>query len=157
MARILVVDDDPDLRELVEFRLRKTGHTVLSAPDGAGALAIVDERGAPDLAILDVMMPGMDGLELLVALRARDGLAALPAIFLSARILPADIQAGRALGATYLTKPFVAPALISAVTAALAPADPWAPAAPRSAPAPGTAPVAPEAPRASTSQPPPGY
>jgi CheY-like chemotaxis protein len=70
MAQILVVDDDPDLRGLVEFRLRKAGHQVLAAGDGAIALAAVRERDRPDLAILDVAMPGMSGLELLVALRS---------------------------------------------------------------------------------------
>src|SRR5918998_6198427 len=103
MAQILVVDDDPDLRGLVEFRLRKAGHEALAAGDGASALAVVQERGRPDLAVLDVAMPGMSGLELLVALRERPDLRELPAIFLSARILPSDIAAGRALGASYLT------------------------------------------------------
>jgi len=166
MARILVVDDDRDLRRLVDFRLRKAGHQVLTAVDAAHALAIVMTRGAPDLAILDVVMPGMNGLDLLVALRKRDGLARLPAIFLSARILPADIAAGRRLGATYLTKPFVAPALMAAVTAALDPvAEAWVPAKP--APAkPARArrslvldlapPAAPAASRAAKSRPPPG-
>ena len=123
MAHILVVDDDPDIRGLVEFRLRKAGHDVLAASDGAGALAAVADRGRPDLAVLDVAMPGMSGLELLVALRKRADLRQLPAIFLSARILPSDIAAGRALGASYLAKPFVAPALMAAVTTALSPAD----------------------------------
>jgi DNA-binding response OmpR family regulator len=123
MAHILVVDDDPDLRGLVEFRLRKAGHRVLVASDGASALAAVEERGRPDLAVLDVAMPGMNGLRLLVALRERAGLRDLPAVFLSARILPSDIAAGRALGASYLTKPFVAPALMAAVSAAISPAD----------------------------------
>jgi DNA-binding response OmpR family regulator len=122
MAHILVVDDDPDLRGLIEFRLRKAGHEVLVASDGASALAAVDRRGRPDLAVLDVAMPRMNGLELLVALRKRADLRELPAIFLSARILPSDIAAGRALGASYLTKPFVAPALMAAVTTALSPA-----------------------------------
>ncbi|MGH2943736.1 MAG: response regulator transcription factor [Solirubrobacteraceae bacterium] len=162
MSRILVVDDDRDLRGLVEFRLRKAGHQVLSAEDAPTALALVAERGAPDLAILDVMMPGMSGLELLVELRKRDGLADLAAIFLSARILPADIAAGRALGATYLTKPFVAPALMAAVTASLGPDDGWADAgAARAAAPPPAADVtpspAPELSRALTSVPPPGY
>jgi CheY-like chemotaxis protein len=154
MAHILVVDDDPDLRGLVEFRLRKAGHMVLAAGDGPSALMLVDERGAPQLAVLDVAMPRMTGLELLTALRRRDGLAELPAIFLSARILPEDIDAGRALGATYLTKPFVAPALLAAVVASLGPDDPWAVPAEPAVPAVA---VAPRIPRAITSRPPPGF
>jgi CheY-like chemotaxis protein len=77
---------------------------VLAARDGASAFAAVQERGRPDLAVLDVVMPGMSGLELLVALREHTGLQELPAIFLSARILPSDIAVGRGLGASYLTK-----------------------------------------------------
>jgi CheY-like chemotaxis protein len=119
MAQILIADDDPDLRGLVEYRLRKAGHEVLAASDGASALAAVGAHGRPDLAVLDVAMPGMSGLELLAALRTRADLRELPAIFLSARILPSDIAAGRALGASYLTKPFVAPSLMAAVAAAL--------------------------------------
>ena len=158
MAHILVVDDDRDLRSLVDFRLRRAGHQVLTARDGAEALALVQENGAPDLAVLDVMMPGMSGLELLAELRRPAGLEQLPAIFLSARILPADIDAGRRLGATYLTKPFVAPALMAAVTAALGPADAWASRAARTPPpANEWAPPAPAIPRSLTSRPPPGY
>ena len=162
MAHILVIDDDRDLRGLVEFRLRKAGHQVLAAGDAPSALALVDERGRPDLAILDIMMPGMSGLDLLVELRKLEGLEKLPAIFLSARILPDDIAAGRALGATYLTKPFVAPALMAAIEASLGPADPWAaPARPPVTPAPERTddppPPTPLIPREITSRPPPGY
>ena len=162
MAHILVVDDDRDLRGLVDFRLRRAGHQVLTARDAQSALELVRELGRPDLAILDIMMPGMSGLDLLGELRKLEGMEKLPAIFLSARILPEDIAAGRALGATYLTKPFVAPALMAAVEAALSPADPWAAPAPAAGtPAPERAddPPAPTPliPREITSRPPPGY
>ncbi len=119
MARVLVVDDDPDILNLVSFRLRQGGHKVISAGSGEQALAIVEEHGTPEVAVLDVSMPPPDGFELLRLLRARDGAADLPAIFLSARVLPEDIEAGRAMGATYLTKPFVATALINAVEKAV--------------------------------------
>ena len=119
MARVLVVDDNADILHLVSFRLRKAGYEVITAGTGPEALAEAADAGAPDLAVLDVSMPGMDGLELLGHLRARPGLAALPAIFLSARVQAHDIAAGRALGATYLTKPFVGAALLTAVDAAL--------------------------------------
>jgi CheY-like chemotaxis protein len=122
MPRVLIVDDDPNVRELVSIRLRKAGHKVLEAGSAFGALALVEERGAPDVAVLDVSMPGMTGLELLPAMRSLDGVGTLPAIFLSGRVTDADIEAGRALGATYLTKPFSANALTRAVER-LAPAD----------------------------------
>ena len=115
MARILVVDDDPDILSLVVQRLRHCGHVVQGVGEAETAVAFVVERGAPDLLILDVTMPGMDGLELLSRLRADTGVADLPAIFLSGRMRPADIEAGRALGARYLTKPYIANALIAAV------------------------------------------
>lgn len=123
MARILVVDDDEDIRGLVQARLRAAGHLVVAASSGPEALAVVGERGAPDLAVLDVSMPGMTGFDLLGELRARDGMAELPVIFLSAKVQEEDVEAGRALGATYLTKPFVASALLSAVEKALPAAD----------------------------------
>ena len=120
MAKVLVVDDDPDVLQLVSFRLRKAKHKVIAVSGGHEALRVVAERGAPDVAVLDVMMPGLDGLTLLQRLRGLEGLEKLPAIFLSARVQPEDIEAGRALGATYLTKPFVATALLNAIEAALA-------------------------------------
>jgi CheY-like chemotaxis protein len=125
MARILVVDDDPDILNLVAFRLKRHGHNVIAVDSSEDALRVVDERGAPDVAVLDVSMPAPDGFELLGLLRQRETCGELPAIFLSARVLPADIEAGRALGATYLTKPFVATALLNAIDAAIPSADGW--------------------------------
>jgi CheY-like chemotaxis protein len=115
MSRVLVVDDDPNLRQLVTIRLQKAGHRVVAADSAAEALAVVQERGAPDVVVLDVTMPGMTGLELLPALRDLDGCADLPGIFLSGRVQHEDVEAGRALGAIYLTKPFSAVALCRAV------------------------------------------
>lgn len=120
MARILVVDDDPDLLNLVALRLRRHGHEVMTSDSGPDALALVAQQGSPEIAVLDVTMPAMTGLELLVQLRALDGMSELPAIFLSARVQDEDIEAGRSMGALYLTKPFVANALIGAVDRALA-------------------------------------
>jgi CheY-like chemotaxis protein len=120
VPRVLLVEDSEDIQTMVAFRLKKAGHRVLTASSGEEALALVEERGAPDVVVLDVMMPGMTGLELLPELRAKTGHDDLPAIFLSAKILPQDIEAGRALGATYLTKPFVATALLNAVEKACA-------------------------------------
>jgi CheY-like chemotaxis protein len=123
MARVLVVDDDADIRNLVQARLRAAGHAVVSAASGPEALAVVDEKGSPEVAVLDVSMPGMSGPELLHELRSRDGMGSLPVIFLSARVQEEDVEGGRALGAVYLTKPFVATALIAAVEKVVPPRE----------------------------------
>lgn len=115
MARILVVDDDEDIRNLVALRLTAAGHAVLAAEGGPEALAALEGRDAPDAAVLDVTMPEMDGFALLEALRSREATADLPVVFLSARVQDADIARGRAAGAAYLTKPFVASALVTKV------------------------------------------
>lgn len=127
MARVLVVEDDPDIRTLLEVRLRRMGHRVLGAGSGEEALSVMADKGVPDVAVLDVLMPGMSGLDLLAQLRQDSAYSAMPVIFLSGRVEAADIAAGRALGATYLTKPVVLTALSDAIdrsleTAASAPA-----------------------------------
>jgi CheY-like chemotaxis protein len=116
-----VVDDDANTVKIVTFRLQAKGHQVIGATSPQEALTTVATRGHPDVVVLDVSMPGMTGLELLTELRAQDGLSALPAVFLSARVLPEHIEAGRALGASYLTKPFIASALLNAIEEAVAP------------------------------------
>jgi CheY-like chemotaxis protein len=115
MARVLVVDDDPDLLMLVEMQLRRNKHKVATAASGREALDMVESKGCPDVAILDVAMPGMNGLELLRELRSKPGMESMPAVFLSARVGPEDIKAGQALGARYLTKPYVMNALLAAI------------------------------------------
>ena len=123
-APILVVDDDDDIRGLVAMRLKAAGHRVVAVEDGAKALQLVEERGIPEVAVLDVTMPGMDGFELLETLRARSG-RDVQAVFLSARVQDTDIATGRALGATYLTKPFVGSALEAAIKRACEDASGW--------------------------------
>jgi CheY-like chemotaxis protein len=125
MARVLVVEDDQDILHLVEFRLRKGGHKVVAVPGGPQALEVVGERGAPDVVVLDVTMPEMDGFETLQRLRDLEGLEELPAMFLSARVLPEDVERGRAAGATYLTKPFSAVALLNAIERAVPDSGTW--------------------------------
>ena len=125
MARLLVVEDDPDILALVTARCRAAGHKVLSATSGQQALEALGET-PPDVVILDVGLPMMTGFELLTELRKREGMDAVPAIFLSARVQQESIEAGQALGATYLTKPFVASALLTAIDKAMpAPSDTW--------------------------------
>jgi DNA-binding response OmpR family regulator len=115
VARILVVDDDPDVVRLVVRRLQHADHKAHGVHNAADATAFVAEKGTPDIVVLDVDMPEIDGLELLTRLREQTGSAELPAIFLSGRMRPDDIAAGRHLGAVYLTKPFVANALLGAI------------------------------------------
>lgn len=106
MARILVVDDDEDLRELVAVVMGMDGHEVSQATDGVTGLDAA-RTGAPDLVVADWMMPGMTGLEMCAQLRARPELAEVPVLMLSARSAEEDIRAGLAAGVTaYMTKPF---------------------------------------------------
>ncbi len=125
MAKVLVVEDDVDIRALVVARLRGAGHKVIAAANGGEAVAVVTGRGRPDVAVLDIGLPGADGFEVLADLRHATGASDLPAVFLSARVQQADIDRGRSMGAYYLTKPFVASALLSTVERALPKADTW--------------------------------
>ena len=115
MARILVVDDEGDVLKLIQMRLEHEGHKVLGFSSPQKALELVLTGDIPDLVVLDVAMPEISGLEVLRTLRLGFGQKLLPAIFLSALVTPQDIEAGRALGAVYLTKPFVASALLRAI------------------------------------------
>lgn len=109
------MEDDADIRRLVVTRVRAAGHTVLDVGDAESALALVAAHGAPEVAVLDVGLPGMKGTELLVELRKVLDRPDFPAVFLSALVNQEDIEAGRSLGATYLTKPVVASALLAAI------------------------------------------
>jgi len=103
---VLAADDDEDILELVAFRLERSGYTVLRATDGEEALRLALEA-KPDLAVLDVMMPKLDGYELTRRLRADDATRRMPIILLTARSQDADVQAGFDAGADdYLRKPF---------------------------------------------------
>ena len=119
MAKIVVADDDADIRDLVVFKLEQGGHDVVPVGDGAAAVeACRAER--PDLAVLDVMMPGMSGVDVCRELRADADLAGIPVILLTARAQPADIEQGFNVGADdYVVKPFSPRELASRVTAVL--------------------------------------
>ena len=105
-ARVLVVDDDPVIQKLLKVNFEMEGYEVLSAADGAEGLDQA-KSGNPDVIILDVMMPKMNGLEVLAALKADPDLDAIPVILLSAKAQAGDVQAGLDRGANaYVTKPF---------------------------------------------------
>lgn len=120
MARILVADDDVDIRELVAFKLTSLGHDVVAVGDGAAAIQACREQ-SPDLAVLDVMMPGMSGLDAVRLIRAETHLAHLPVILLTARAQESDVETGFDSGADdYITKPFSPRELAHRVAALLA-------------------------------------
>ena len=116
---VLVADDDPDILALVRFRLERDGYEVLSAPDGETALDLAMAR-TPDLAVLDVMMPRLDGYELTRRLREHGPTTTIPIILLTARVQEPDLERGFEAGADdYVTKPFSPQALGERVQAAL--------------------------------------
>jgi len=106
MSVIVVVDDDTDIRDLVVYRLERDGHDVRAFPDAMAALEALAERPA-DLAIVDVMMPGMSGFELARAIRQDPALSDTRVILLTARTQEADLTQGYAAGVDdYVPKPF---------------------------------------------------
>lgn len=116
---ILVADDEPDVLELVGYRLSRSGFTVVEACDGEEALARALDQ-VPDLAVLDVMMPKLDGYELTRRLRAADATQRVPVILLTARAQESDIATGFEAGADdYLRKPFNPDELVARVRAVL--------------------------------------
>jgi DNA-binding response OmpR family regulator len=103
---VLVADDDQDVLELVAFRLERDGYEVIKTRDGEEALAAARER-PPALAVLDVMMPKLNGFELTQALRGDESTREVPVILLTASVQEADVQKGFDAGANdYLRKPF---------------------------------------------------
>jgi two-component system response regulator MtrA len=106
MARIVVADDDPDIRGLVEFKLSTMGHEIIAVGDGIAAFEACRSQ-RPDLCVLDVMMPGMSGLDATRMIRADPALRDLPVILLTARAQESDVKTGFDAGADdYVTKPF---------------------------------------------------
>lgn len=103
---VLIADDDPDLLELMTFKLRAAGYRTLVADNGADALALVQTE-LPDLVVLDVSMPGLDGLTVCHYLHSAGPTAQIPILMLSGRARRSDIDLGYTAGADdYLTKPF---------------------------------------------------
>lgn len=106
MPRILAVDDEPNIVRLIQVNLERDGYTVETANNGAQALAKI-RQNRPDLLVSDVMMPEMDGFELLANVRRDPMLQDLPVIMLTAKAQDRDVMEGYTRGADmYLTKPF---------------------------------------------------
>lgn len=104
--RVLVADDDPDIRYMLTVNLEAEGFKVMSCGDGEEARDLVRST-LPDLVVLDVMMPERDGLDVLASLKANPSTKDIPVVLLTARVSDADVWAGWQSGADYyLTKPF---------------------------------------------------
>ncbi|WP_455382800.1 response regulator [Salinispira pacifica] len=117
--RILVVDDEEDIRELIAYNLEKEGYFVSAAKSGEEALSKV-LRELPDVVILDLMLPGIDGLEVCRRMKLQEQTRSLPIIMLTAKSEDADVVAGLELGADdYLTKPFSPRVLVAHLHAVL--------------------------------------
>lgn len=120
MVNVLHVEDVEDQRMIVGARLRKAGYNVVSVGTTAEAIAVVTTKGLPDVAVLDVGLPDGDGRELLQRLREIGDGTTPAAVFLSAGNSEEDIASVAGTGVQYLTKPFIATALVNAINAALA-------------------------------------
>jgi len=106
VGRVLVVEDDHVIRELLVVNLKMEGHDAVTAVDGSEALRAVADR-APDVVLLDMMLPGVDGWEVAARLKGDEATRSIPIIALSARAMQADIERGMELGVDrYVTKPF---------------------------------------------------
>jgi CheY-like chemotaxis protein len=106
VVRVLAVDDDPTILRLLQVNLQMEGHDVVTASDGVEALAKARES-RPEVVLLDVMMPGLDGWQVCEQLRADPDIGDTPVVFVSARAQESDLARGHAVGANaYITKPF---------------------------------------------------
>ena len=118
-GKILVVDDEENIRELVKYNLEKAGFQVVECGDGLTAVVLAKED-RPDLILLDLMLPGLDGLEVCRTLKQNQDTKAIPIIMLSAKDEEVDKILGLELGADdYLTKPFSARELVARIKAVL--------------------------------------
>src|ERR1700736_729218 len=118
-TRILVVEDDPDIAELVARYLGKAGFSIEMISSGRDAVAAVTAR-PPDVLVLDLMLPQVDGLEICRLVRANDKTAAIPIIMLTARAEESDRIVGLEIGADdYIAKPFIPNELVARVRALL--------------------------------------
>ena len=118
-VRILVVDDEPDILELIRYNLTRNHYDMIGVASGEEAFASV-RTSPPDLVVLDLMLPGIDGLEVCRRLKNNARTAAIPVVILSAKGEEADVVTGLELGADdYLTKPFSPRVLLARIKAVL--------------------------------------
>jgi len=125
MKTVLVVDDDANIRELIAWKLTQAGFETLAAPDGQAGLSAAttatSEGRAPDLIVLDWMMPKMTGIEVARALRDNPATSRIPVILLTSNAEEADIEQGFAAGVDdYIAKPFSPREMLARVQAVLA-------------------------------------
>lgn len=112
---VMVVDDNPDIITIVKTILEGKGYSVLSASSGQELLNLLKDK-KPDLIILDIMMPEMDGLEVLGRLKGVTETASIPVILLTAKVQYEDVLGGYKLGADYyITKPFTSTQLVNGI------------------------------------------
>ncbi len=115
MAKIVIAEDEPDIRDLITFTLQFAGHQVIATTNGVEAVQAV-ENECPDLVLMDVRMPKMSGYEACRALKNNPETASVPVVFLSAKGQESEVQEGLAAGAiAYILKPFSPDELISRV------------------------------------------
>ena len=119
MAKVLVIEDDDHIWKLIEYKLKKEKHDLIWANDGLKALEILKET-KPDLIISDIMVPYMDGIQILKEIKANDELKDIPVIMLTSKAQEKDIIKGLELGAQdYMAKPFSPAELILRVNKTL--------------------------------------
>jgi DNA-binding response OmpR family regulator len=119
VTTVLVADDDADIRDLVAFKLEQAGLEVITVGDGQAAVETARAR-RPDLAVLDVSMPGLSGIDVCRTLRAEPATAGMLIIMLTARVQEQDVEGGFSAGADdYVTKPFSPRELVSRIQALL--------------------------------------
>ena len=119
MARILVIEDEADIRQVLTYNLRLEGHEVADAESGRAGLAMAQEK-RPDLVLLDIMLPDVSGLEICRKLKSDSSLRAVPVIMLTARSEEIDRVVGFELGADdYVVKPFSVRELVLRIAAVL--------------------------------------
>jgi DNA-binding response OmpR family regulator len=115
MAKILIAEDERDIRDLIEFTLKYAGHEVIKTTNGAEAVDCVADV-QPDLILLDVRMPRMTGYEACRALKSMDAVKDIPVVFLSAKGQPSEMDSGLDAGAyDYILKPFAPDQLLQRI------------------------------------------